>query len=64
MITVKQARRLLGTPNSKISDQDVQSLLNQFYELAEVVAETVITRGSKNKSKGIEMTSREAHNGV
>ena len=47
-----------------MSDQDVQKLLDQFYGLAEIIAETVATRGSKNKSKGIEIGLLGGHNGT
>ena len=43
--------------NKNISDDDLQLLLEQFYSLAEIVADTVFNRGSKNLSKGIETKS-------
>lgn len=64
MITTNKARTIIGRKARSMSDQDIQRLLDQFYGLAEVVAETVVARGSKNKSKGIEIGLSGGHNGT
>lgn len=62
-MTVTQARKILGKEALRKSDEDIQKVLNQFYGLAEIVANTIIERGSKNKSKGIEIVLLGGHNG-
>ena len=61
-MTLKQARKLLGIHSKKLSDEQVEKILSQFYTLAEVVSEVVSLRGSKNQTKGIEIGLSGGHN--
>lgn len=46
MITVKQARRILGKEVVDLSDDDIQQMLNQLYALAEIVLSAENKAGS------------------
>lgn len=48
--TISQVKRILGKESKQFSDIELEDLINQFYLLAEVIAETVTKHGSK-KSK-------------
>ena len=39
--TVKKARKIIGTSSKKLSDEEIEELLSQFYSLAEILADTV-----------------------
>lgn len=62
-MTIAQARKILGVQSRNLSDEQIQQVLGNFYSLAEVIAEVVYSRGSKNKSKGIEIGLPGGHNG-
>lgn len=62
-MTTAQARKILGVHSRNLTDEEIQHILGNFYSLAEVIAEVVSTRGSKNKSKGLENGIPGGHNG-
>lgn len=52
MVSLSQARKLLGDSSKKMSDPEVQKLLDQLYGLAEIISEAVSIKGS-NKQLGV-----------
>ncbi len=63
-ITVRQARKVLGKSQRDTSDDHIQNLLNQFYSLAEIISETVVSNGSKKTTRGIDLSKKEEQNGT
>lgn len=63
-ITIAKSRQILGHNAKDMSDCDIHMLLEQFYGLAEIIANTVTNQGSKKYSKGIEVQQQEVHNGT
>lgn len=47
MISLTKAKRILGKEVKGMTDEEIQSLLNQLYALAEVVASIGDKAGSK-----------------
>lgn len=62
VINVNGARKLLGAQGKRLSDEDISQLLSQFYELADVIANTVISRGSNKTNKGVDLAHMEGQN--
>lgn len=61
-LTVIKARRILGKQAKALTDDKVEDLLVQFYDLAEVIANTIYKSGSNEVTKGIDALNMEAHN--
>ncbi len=61
-MTTTQARNLLGAQSKGMSDEDIQALLGQFYDLAEVIANTLQRHDSNERTKGIDALNTEVHN--
>ncbi len=55
-MTLSDARKILGKSSNKFSDIEIEYLINQFYEIADVVTEII---GSKTTTKGIELSDRK-----
>lgn len=53
---------MLGKEANDMSDSDIQALLSQFYDMAEVIANTVYSHGSNKGTKGIDALKNEAQN--
>lgn len=60
MITINHARKIVGKEESSMNDEEVQTLLNDFYELAEIITKLIC--GSKSVNRGIEMTTKKDDN--
>lgn len=56
MITVKDARKILGEKYKHLSDKDVQSMINFLYVLCERTIEQVV---NKPKSRSLDLTNNE-----
>jgi|GEM_PF-5178097 len=59
---IKQARKILGEEGKKYSDDELERLISQLTELAEIVADVVSRRGSNEGSRGIDGTLQTTHN--
>ena len=59
-MTINEARKLLGKTSTEFTDTDIEYLLNQFYEIADIVTGIV---GSKQTTKGIESVVRKVDYG-
>lgn len=55
-MTIAQARKILGKSSEKFSDSEIESLINQFTSIAEVVCSII---GSKNLTMGIEASPKK-----
>ena len=64
MISISAARKLTGSYLKKQTDEQVQDLLNQVYGLAEIAVDQVITPGSNQKPRVIDLPERKEHNGI
>jgi len=62
-VSVTKARKILGKNTRSMSDPEVQDLINQFYGLAEIIAE-MVTSGSNMSTMGIEANRRKEENGI
>lgn len=62
-LTTKTARKILGKQANSMSDPEVQSLVNQLYGLAEIIASMVSTSGSNKQQKVIDSPKERAQNG-
>lgn len=55
-MTITLARKILGKTSRKFSDEEIELLINQFSDIAEIVTGIV---GSKKGTRGIELASRK-----
>lgn len=55
-MTIFQARKILGKSSTKFTDDEIESLINQFSEIANIVTDII---GSKQTTKGIEYADRK-----
>ncbi len=61
-VSIVKARKLIGKTYKKMSDPEVQDLVNQFYGLAEIIASVV--SGSNRPHMGVEPPMDKEENGV
>ncbi len=60
-MTIIEARKTLGKTSEKFSDEEIQTLINQFSQIAEIVTSIV---GSKQTTRGIERGDGKEEHGI
>lgn len=63
MISILAARKLTGSYLKNQTDEQIQILLNQMYEIAEITIDQVIAPGSNETHGVIELGKRKEQNG-
>lgn len=62
-ISLLQARKILGKGSDKLSDPELQTLLNQLFGISEIIAELLIEKHvSKNQPMGVDAPNEGREN--
>ena len=61
-VSIPQARKILGKFGKPYTDDHVTRVLNQFYGLAEVIAEIITARGSNEQAVAVDSDSGKGKN--
>lgn len=63
-MTINHARKLLGVQAKSMSDEQVESLVNQLLSFAEIIVAQITTNGSNKQLGVIDSNYKEGQNGI
>lgn len=63
MVTIKQARKILGKQSQNFTNEQVEQMLYQLTALAEVVLDSATSQGSNKQLGVLDQLYPEDHNG-